>query len=675
MTAVASSIVNQFKESANPFVRLVWQHTADDGHAGVTHFQSEQVRDAVFQSDYACDWVYKALIKQLEHPRSSAITIYKTLYIIRNLMLDGPATFTAKMPTQLGKLIQIAQTQDTLRNTVEDENKKLAQAIHQAVTGNSSALLRTSGADTQASQPVEGAGKQTSYKSDFQVAQEREAKAFRKRKEEERRSADVVVNDKVFDTFDATLGPVKLVQSAVTSAKKKFAPEEIASFVDAALSQEKVSDVAQALDGVLKDLRNSLAVRFKILTLIDAIVETNNPEVMLYFNKHVLGLQRHTQLEASDNPSKSQQTVHLAVKVLQIVSNPANVVAATAPSAGSTASGGGARPRGQSTFGVAPGMAVIGGVGGSSSSFAGANNVSSRQVAPSAATQPFAAPAPTTTSFAPMSYGASSAINPVFADLDDMFATMQVKGTPVPAAPAPPQPPVNVGGFGTGLSHPPSWGAAPAPPQPASWGAPPSQSGWGASAPTAPASMSWGGAPQQPTAAPPAQAPPPAGGPSMADMMAQMQRNMQMMQAMMMGASMGAVDTAATAPSAPPPVMSAHPAATQPVMAPPPASAWVLPPQPPVLAPPPAASSSELQRSSSAPSTAEPTVAGGSRSASTSIEPSSAAPNRAAPAPEALEALRQIQQQMQATQAILAQQQAMFMQLQTQILGGGGSAQ
>lgn len=91
---------SQLKEQANPFYRLVVSVTQDDGVSTVTYYLCEKVKEAVFQSDHACETVHRALMGRLD-VRGAVMVLAKSLYLIKFLMLEGPASFCAKISTQV----------------------------------------------------------------------------------------------------------------------------------------------------------------------------------------------------------------------------------------------------------------------------------------------------------------------------------------------------------------------------------------------------------------------------------------------------------------------------------------------------------------------------------------------------------------------------------------------
>lgn len=306
-----ASFVTSIKDAANPFVRLVANVIIDDGNPNVPFFQMEEIKEATFQSEYACDSIHKALAARLEW-RGYPIQISKTLGVFRMLMLEGPASFNNKMGSVAGKFLQITtESVDVRRGSVEERNRDLAAAIHSAISGDSKQLVRFSTEAAQITptvgQATSAGGKVLTYKSDFQAQQEREAKAYKKRLEEEKSKSSLVVNDRLYDTFDGTNGPIKLVEAAMNSPKKKFAREELDSFVQASLHTEKVNDVCAALDSVLRDGKQALQNRYKALTIIEALTVHHQVfEAMVYFKGHMLGLQRHLTIERIDNPAKAE---------------------------------------------------------------------------------------------------------------------------------------------------------------------------------------------------------------------------------------------------------------------------------------------------------------------------------------------------------------------------------
>ena len=188
-------------DSMNPFTRLVYQCTSEDGSTTVPYFQQEKVKEAALQSDYGCESVFKAVLARLD-THSPAVKC-KTLHLIRALMLEGPSAFNAKIASNVGRFISMATAQqDARKDTVEKQIGLLAQSIHQACQGDRGALHRAIGeGDPQrqlAGQDDGTGGKAQRAKSDYQAAQEREAKLYRKRRQEELKGRDVIVLDKAY---------------------------------------------------------------------------------------------------------------------------------------------------------------------------------------------------------------------------------------------------------------------------------------------------------------------------------------------------------------------------------------------------------------------------------------------------------------------------------------------
>jgi hypothetical protein len=404
-----STIVGQFKDATNPFVRLITTATTEDGNMNVPYYQIEEIREAAFQSDYACDSIHRALMQRLEY-FSYPFIVSKSLCLIRVLMLEGPASFNHKMGAASGRLLHIINDSNEVRkNTVEERNKLLAGAIHQAISGDSKALVNfgdpngpRSNAPPKASTTAGGTSAAApSHKSEFQLQQEREQRNHRKRLEEEKRGGAMVVSDRLLDTFDGTLTPIKLVESVTSSPKKKFAPEEIDSFVSAAMQTEKVAQVCAALDAVLRDGKASLQNRFKVLGMVEALT-SGSSDAQQYFKSHPLGWQRHLSIERVDNPAKAEAAKSVAQRIAAMVVN-------AVPQIQSAVS---ARPRGSSTA-VAPGSSSLGG------SFSSSQQQQQQQAKPSATQWEWNGPSVVPTS--------------ALGNMDDLFSNMSVRsaGPPV----------------------------------------------------------------------------------------------------------------------------------------------------------------------------------------------------------------------------------------------------
>ena len=301
------------RDITNPFTRLVNTAGADDGSYSVPYYQLDQIKEATFQSDYGCDSVFKALSKLLDDSNPSVI--HKAMTMVRVLMMEGPASFNSRAGGLSGRMIQLAQQSDVRKGTLEERNRDLAQAIHQAIAGDARPL------STFAEQAPATTNQATrsSYKSDFQAQQEREQKAYKKRLEDEKRSGALLVNERLFDTFDGSLPPQKLVDSAVQSHKKKFAKEELESFVAAAMQTEKPAEVCALLEAFLRDGRQTLQNRYKVLTIVEVLVAV--PEAAAYLKTHSAGITRHLTVDRADNPAKSQAAQQLAQNILQLVQN------------------------------------------------------------------------------------------------------------------------------------------------------------------------------------------------------------------------------------------------------------------------------------------------------------------------------------------------------------------
>lgn len=400
-----ATIVGQFKDATNPFVRLITAATTEDGNMNVPYYQIEEIREASFQSDYACESIHRAILQRIEYYNYPFI-VSKCLCLMRVLMMEGPASFNHKMGAASGRLLHIINDSNEVRkNTVEERNKFLAGAIHQAISGDSKALVNFGDPNGKPNNvppkattaTAGGASAAPSHKSEFQLQQEREQRNHRKRIEDEKRGGAMVVSDRLLDSFDGTLTPVKLVESVTSSPKKKFAPEEIDSFVSATLQTEKVPQVCAALDAVLRDGKSSLQNRFKVLAMVEALA-TASSDAQQYFKGHPLGWQRHLSIERVDNPAKAEAAKSVAQRISALVVNAVPQI--------QTASS--ARPRGSSTVVVAQPQ-----TSSSSSNFSSNQQQFQQQPAKASAQWEWNGPSAVPTS--------------AVGNLDDLFSNMSVR--------------------------------------------------------------------------------------------------------------------------------------------------------------------------------------------------------------------------------------------------------
>lgn len=414
-----ATIVGQFKDATNPFVRLITAATTEDGNMNVPYYQIEEIREASFQSDYACESIHRAILQRIEYYNYPFI-VSKCLCLMRVLMMEGPASFNHKMGAASGRLLHIINDSNEVRkNTVEERNKFLAGAIHQAISGDSKALVNFGDPNGKPNNvppkattaTAGGASAAPSHKSEFQLQQEREQRNHRKRIEDEKRGGAMVVSDRLLDSFDGTLTPVKLVESVTSSPKKKFAPEEIDSFVSATLQTEKVPQVCAALDAVLRDGKSSLQNRFKVLAMVEALA-TASSDAQQYFKGHPLGWQRHLSIERVDNPAKAEAAKSVAQRISALVVNAVPQI--------QTASS--ARPRGSSTVVVAQPQ-----TSSSSSNFSSNQQQFQQQPAKASAQWEWNGPSAVPTS--------------AVGNLDDLFSNMSVRNGS--AAPQQQQQPTN----------------------------------------------------------------------------------------------------------------------------------------------------------------------------------------------------------------------------------------
>jgi hypothetical protein len=220
--AAANDIVDQAKLAANPFTRIVNDATASvDGTTGISYFQCEQVKEAAHQSDYACESIVKAILARLDS--YTPLIQYKALWLIRLLLLEGPATFAEKMgastsggggggsfntgygfgsvnmqgqQTPLAR-IHFLSTQaypDPFKNSIEETVKNLAHACHAALTGAGHSVLQsipgvTSGHNPNQSSSNAAGGK---FKSAFHQEQVKELRNWKKKQAEERNAGTVI---------------------------------------------------------------------------------------------------------------------------------------------------------------------------------------------------------------------------------------------------------------------------------------------------------------------------------------------------------------------------------------------------------------------------------------------------------------------------------------------------
>ena len=331
VAGISSSVVGAIKDAGNPFLRLVNSVTGDSSTVSVPYFQGEQVKEAAFQSATACETIHKGLHVRLDS--TDDLVIRKTLDLCRLLLLEGPSPqFQQLMFSQSsGKVLAIANMKKTNpdlfvpKDSVLEGNINLAAALHKGITGDKGALAGF-GLGQQARSAVGGqpassssSAAQQSYKSDFQSLQEREQKNFKKRREEERaRRTGVVTNERQFEQFDASLAPQKLVDYAINHPKKKFADEELENFVEAAEEGGRTEEVCAALDKVLRDGKSSIQNRYKVLTIVDAMIRNLSP-ALAFFQQNNVGIYRHVALEAGDNPTKSAMMQQLSSAMMDIV--------------------------------------------------------------------------------------------------------------------------------------------------------------------------------------------------------------------------------------------------------------------------------------------------------------------------------------------------------------------
>jgi hypothetical protein len=550
-------------------------------------------------------------------------------------MMEGPQTFNTRAGGLSGRLLQLAQAADVRKGTVEERNRDLAEAIHKAIAGDSRILVNFSEQATNTE-------KRTSYKTDFQAQSEKEVRAFKKRIEEEKKGSALVVNERLFDSFDGSLPPAKLVDSATQSHKKKFAKEELDSFVSAAVETGKLADVCGLLEAYLRDGRQALQNRFKVLTIVEAMLAL--PEAAVFFKAHSAGIVRHLTVDRADNPAKSQAAQQVAQAILQTLQGtpaqlpPTPAAAARARGASATSS---SQPR------VTTATVV-------------AQPQQQQSAAAGGASQWEWTPAPSLSGSGMPSYGGK----PVTPSFDDMFANLSVKA-PQPAVPQQQQQQLQPQQQAFAWAAPATRAQAPAV-HASSQQSPPSF--FVTSPPITAVPNNSFATPDPMPAGPPMQQASEAQQSLILQQMAELQRNMAMMMQFVQQPQPQAV---------PAPQPQAVPAPA-PVQQPSPALAYSQPP-PAVQAPAyvqeePQPPSQPLPSVSEREPSASPAAMGlGSAAAiqpSNSSDPPPQAPSSDSGRAESMAMLMQLQQQMIATQQMLAQQQAAFEMLQAKLMGG-----
>ncbi|RNF19903.1 uncharacterized protein Tco025E_03970 [Trypanosoma conorhini] len=308
-----SSVLQYVRESGDPYVRLVHAAMKADRRA-VPFYQMEEVREATFQSDHACEMVVRALAPSLEE-RATAAAAGKALYILRVLFLEGANGVRVRVARLRGSLHRLAHVQDVRRDSLEAANRDAAAALLQALDGNGEALASRGGSgggtvEAEATSPQ-------SYKSEFQAMHEKEQRLYRRRCEEEKRHAALTVRGRVYGTFDGGLSPDKLVEQVVVSPKKRFAPAELDSFVAAAQATGELPAVCAALDQRLQGSRQTLQDRYKVLLVVEALVRGGVREAQEYYRENSEGLRRHLTVNSAENPVKAEAAQSTARRILQ----------------------------------------------------------------------------------------------------------------------------------------------------------------------------------------------------------------------------------------------------------------------------------------------------------------------------------------------------------------------
>ncbi|ORC85203.1 uncharacterized protein TM35_000371760 [Trypanosoma theileri] len=330
-------------DSADPYTRLVQRALTADPRT-VPFYQLDEVRSASFQSDHACERIVRAIAVPLSVQPPVALNVRKALELLRVLVLEGAAGVRARMPTLRPELHRIAHAHDVRRDTVEAMNKELAAALLLALDGNSESLIslssihaggnrEMSGEATSMSTAAGGGGgtSTTLQKSVFQTMHEREQRLYRKQCDEQKKQSVVIVKERVYGSFDGNLSPEKLVEQVILNPKKKFARQELDSFVDAALSTGRLEEVCAELDRQLCEPRQSLQNRYKILLVIEAVVDHNSnhnnninnnnsgelDEAREFFRRNSSGVCRHMQTTSAENPVKAEAAMGVAQRILQ----------------------------------------------------------------------------------------------------------------------------------------------------------------------------------------------------------------------------------------------------------------------------------------------------------------------------------------------------------------------
>ncbi|KAF8290831.1 hypothetical protein TcYC6_0127590 [Trypanosoma cruzi] len=313
-----SSVLGYVRDSVNPYTRLVHSAMNTDKRS-VPFYQMEEVREASFQSDHACEMIVKALAPSLDE--SSSIVLSKALSIFRVLFIEGANGIRIRMARLRGSLSRIANLQDVGRGTLEASNRDLARAFLEAMDGNSDALASFPTVQMSGAREEEYTSPQ-SYKSEFQTMHEKERRMYRRQCEEEKRQSAVIVRGRIYGTFDGSLSPEKLAEQVVASPKKRFAQTELDSFVSAAIATERVTEVCAALDQHLQGARQTLQNRYKVLLVVEALVSSGVKEAQDYYRENNVGICRHLTMNSVENPVKAEAAQSTARRITQALQAP-----------------------------------------------------------------------------------------------------------------------------------------------------------------------------------------------------------------------------------------------------------------------------------------------------------------------------------------------------------------
>lgn len=325
VNAKLQSVVGYVRDISNPYARLV--HGAlSAGERVVPSYQMEEVREATFQSDHACEMIMRALVPRLDD--TSAVVVGKALSLLCVLFVEGAAGIRSRVASGRGSLHRIAHLQDVRAGTPEASNRDVARVFLEALDGNSHVLLSFLASRADGARGAESTAPQ-SQKSEFQAMHEKEQRAYRRQcAEKKKQQSAVIVKERVFGTFNGNLSPNQLVEQVIMSPKKKFARQELDSFVSAAVATGQVPEVCAALDQHLRAGRQTLQNRYKVLLVVEALVSGGVEEAQKYFCDNDAGVRDHLSVSSADNPLKaevSQCTARRIVEALRtraVVSTP-----------------------------------------------------------------------------------------------------------------------------------------------------------------------------------------------------------------------------------------------------------------------------------------------------------------------------------------------------------------